>query len=138
MAAYVLSEGGVTGIATANPSTFLRLLTLINDQPDALLDAVATGRLPDASFRPALEARPERAASLRSRLREAGRLTYADIWPRLDGIVTWTGGSCGAALGKLTPLLAEGDARHRVGLLGQRVPGGRSTSISTPTPVCPR
>ena len=108
MAAYGLSEDGVTSIATANPSTFLRLLTLINEQPDALLDAVATGRLPDASFRPALEARPERAAYLHTRLWETGRLTYADIWPLLDGIVTWTGGSCGAALGKLTPLLAEG------------------------------
>ena len=108
MAVYGLSERGVTGIATANPSTFLRLLGVVHDNADAVLDAIATGRLPDSSGGLSLTARPERARELSRRLDAAGGLTYADIWPDLRGIVTWTGGSCGIALGNLAPLLPEG------------------------------
>ena len=108
MAIYGLSEGGVTGIATANPSTFLRLLAVVHDNADAVLDAIATGRLPEPAGGLALAARPERARELSRLLESTGRLTYADIWPDLRGIVTWTGGSCGIALGNLGPLLPEG------------------------------
>ena len=108
MAVYGLSEPGVTGAATANPSTFLRLLSVVHDNADAVLGAIASGRLPDAASGLSLTPRPERARELERRLSASGRLTYADIWPNLRGIVTWTGGSCGIALGNLSPLLPEG------------------------------
>ena len=108
MAVYGLAEPGVTGAATANPSTFLRLLSVVHDNADAVLGAIASGRLPDAASGLPLTPRPERARELERRLSASGRLTYADIWPNLRGIVTWTGGSCGIALGNLSPLLPEG------------------------------
>ncbi|MCY4447639.1 MAG: GH3 auxin-responsive promoter family protein [Chloroflexi bacterium] len=108
MAAYGLAEPGVTGAATANPSTFLRLLSVVHDNADAMLGAIASGKLPGAASHLALTPRPERARELERRLSAAGRLTYADIWPGLRGIVTWTGGSCGIALGNLSPLLPDG------------------------------
>lgn len=108
MAVYGLAEKGVTGIATANPSTFLRLLAVVHSNADTVLDAIATGRLPESPAGLELRARPERARELSRRLESAGRLTYADIWPDLRGVVTWTGGSCGIALGNLGPLLPEG------------------------------
>ena len=108
MAAYGLAEPGVTGAATANPSTFLRLLSVVHDNADAVLGAIATGRLPGAASGLPLTPRPERARELERRLSAAGRLTYADIWPDLRGVVTWTGGSCGIALGNLSPLLPDG------------------------------
>lgn len=108
MAAYGLAEPGVTGAATANPSTFLRLLSVVHDNADAVLGAIASGRLPSAASGLALTPRPERARELERRLSASGRLTYADIWPGLRGIVTWTGGSCGIALGNLSPLLPDG------------------------------
>ena len=108
MAVYGLSEGGVTGAATANPSTFLRLLAVVHNNADRIFDAIATGRLPESPAGLSLAARPERAQELSRRLESAGRLTYADIWPELRGVVTWTGGSCGIALGNLGPLLPEG------------------------------
>ena len=106
MAVYGLAEAGVTGMATANPSTFLRLLAVVHRHADAVLDAVATGRLPDAPapMRPGLKPRPSRARELAARLSAAGELTYADIWPRLKGVITWTGGSCGVALDRLSGL----------------------------------
>ena len=108
MAVYGLAEPGVTGAATANPSTFLRLLSVVHDNADAVLGAIASGRLPDAASGLPLTPRPERARELERRVSASGRLTYADIWPNLRGIVTWTGGSCGIALGNLSPLLPEG------------------------------
>ena len=108
MAVYGLAEGGVTGAATANPSTFLRLLAVVHNNADRIFDAIATGRLPESPAGMSLAARPERARELSRRLESAGRLTYADIWPDLRGVVTWTGGSCGIALGNLGPLLPEG------------------------------
>ncbi len=108
IAAYALAEPRVTGAATANSSTFLRLLSVVHDNADAVLAAVASGRLPDAPSDLPLTPRPNRAQELERQLSAAGRLTYADIWPNLRGVVTWTGGSCGIALGKLLPLMPDG------------------------------
>ena len=108
MAVYGLGESEVTGIATANPSTFLRLLEVVNDAPEAALAAVASGRLPDAPRCPPPPPRPERARELERRLAASGRLAFADIWPRLRAVVTWTGGSCAIALANLTLLLPGG------------------------------
>ncbi len=107
---YGLAEPNVTGIATANPSTFLRLLSVADKHADIVLKAIATGRVPDADSLPAavgqgLKANPRRAAYLAHCLEAAGRFTYIDIWPPLKGVVTWTGGSCGTALGGLSGLL---------------------------------
>ena len=110
MAVYGLGEPDVSSMATANPSTFLRLLSVVNQNADAILDAVETGRVPDEALSARLKPRPWRADDLRERLAEAGRLTYADIWPNLKGVVTWTGGSCGIALGSLSGLLPDSAA----------------------------
>ena len=110
MVIYGLAEPTVTGIATANPSTFLRLLSVADKHSDIVLEAIATGRMPDADSLPAaarhgLKANPSRAAYLADCLRAAGRFTFVDIWPGLKGVVTWTGGSCGTALSGLSGLL---------------------------------
>ena len=104
---YGLAEPNVTGIATANPSTFLRLLSVADKHADIVLKAIATGRLPDADSLSAavgqgLKANPGRAAYLADCLEAAGRFTFIDIWPNLKGVVTWTGGSCGTALNGLS------------------------------------
>ena len=113
MVIFGLAEEGVTGMATANPSTFLRLLAALHRHADVVLDAVATGRLPPDLPPPApgrLRPRPARARALAQRLEATGELTYADIWPRLQGVLTWTGGSCGVALAGLSRLLPAGVA----------------------------
>ena len=107
MAIYGLAETGVTGMATANPSTLLRLLSVVHQQADQAFDAVATGRLPNVpeSVQGRLQPNPTRARELAKRLAAVGKLTYADIWPRLRSVLTWTGGSCGVALANLARLL---------------------------------
>ena len=131
MAVLGAADDSVTSMATANPSTFVRLMAVLNENAETVLDAVAAGRLPadcisagvasagDVSF----PADKNRAAQLRRRLESAGQLTYADIWPHLRAVVTWTGGSCGLAVQRLEPLLTPECPVFELGYLASEVSG---------------
>ena len=139
MAVYGLSEEGVTGVATANPSTFLRLLTVAEEHAEEVLEAIASGRMPRGGSYPApvergLKPRPARAEYLAGLLRERGRFSYADIWPHLTGIVTWTGGSCGVALHGLSGLLPPETAIIELGYLASEFRG--TVNIDARNNVC--
>ncbi len=128
MAIYGLAEPAVSCIASANPSTFVRLLSVIHQHSDLILGSVAAGRLPDTialptAFEGAFRPDPGRATLLTERLNAAGRLTYGDIWPDLKGIVTWTGGSCGVPLRNLWGLLPAGARTIELGYLASEVRG---------------
>ncbi|MCZ6845449.1 MAG: GH3 auxin-responsive promoter family protein [Alphaproteobacteria bacterium] len=114
IAALGLAEPRVTGLATANPSTLVKLLEVINQNAERLLRDVTQGRLVvddalssrqrqvvDAALQPA----PQRARDLAAILDRNGRLTYGDLWPNLAGVVTWMGGSCAVPLAVLRPQL---------------------------------
>ena len=98
-----LSEPHVTYLGAPNPSTFLRLLDILNRRRELLIDSLATGRFePADALDPRLRAvvagrltaDPDRAAHLRS----LSALTFANVWPAIRLVTTWTGGSCGIAL----------------------------------------
>ena len=125
MAVYGIAEPDVTCAATPNSSTLLRLLDLINQSPDDVFRLLADGRLPTgiradtAMLRP----QPRRAAELRAIYDAAGKLSYADIWPNLAGLVTWTGGSCGVAIRNLAPALPTQCAILELGYVASEVHG---------------
>ena len=123
MAVYGLAQASVSCIASANPSTFLRLLAVIEQQADTILDAIGSGRLPGALARLRLQPRPQRAAALARRLGRPGCLSFADLWPNLRGVVCWTGGSCAVALDALRELLPEGAQVVELGYLASEVRG---------------
>lgn len=116
IAALCLAQPDVTGIATANPSTLLRLRAVMLDRWDDLVAAVATGEpewadgLDDASRRAVRHRLPgdrRRAEVLRAVGEQHGDdLGYHHLWPRLAAITTWTGGSAGFALAALQEHLA--------------------------------
>ncbi len=116
IAALALAEPRVTGLATANPSTLVKLLEVINENAERLLRDVSEGRLSvadrlsDAQRRAvagAFAAAPRRARDLSRSLERSGRLTYRDLWPQLAGVVTWMGGSCALPLADLRSQLPE-------------------------------
>jgi GH3 auxin-responsive promoter len=101
-----LSAPDITYLGAPNPSTFLKLLDLLNNRRELLIDTLMTGgcstleRLQPQvreAVRPRLRSDPVRAKQL-SRLTE---LTFANVWPGIRLVTTWTGGSCGIALGAL-------------------------------------
>ena len=126
MAAFGISEPGVTCAATPNSSTLIRLLDVVNQRPDDVLRIVADGRWPDAVQSRTIAAprrQQRRATELRAALDAAGKLTFADIWPDLTGVVTWTGGSCGVAIRTLVPALPAKCAIIELGYLASEVRG---------------
>ncbi|HEY6507525.1 MAG TPA: GH3 auxin-responsive promoter family protein [Vicinamibacterales bacterium] len=106
LALLALAAPDVTYAGSPNPSTFVRLLEVLNANRDTLLPALAAGRstlvdsLPSAAGA-AVVARlrpdPERARQL-ARLPAIG---YDMLWPQLALLTTWTGGSCGIPLAAL-------------------------------------
>jgi hypothetical protein len=98
-----LAEPNITYAGSPNPSTFLRLLNVLNEQREVLIQSLVTGKLDaieslDVTLKTELEHKfkpePARAAIINS----LTELTFANVWPQLKLVTTWTGGSCGIAL----------------------------------------
>jgi hypothetical protein len=127
----------ITYLGSPNPSTFLRLLDVLNDRRDALARSLQTGAFPEidalddgtrAIVMPGVRADSARA----SQVREAKPLTFATLWPGIKLVTTWTGGACGIALDKLRHVLPPGT---RVMELGYQSTECRGTiALETETP----
>jgi hypothetical protein len=101
-----LEAPDITYLGAPNPSSFLRLATLLEKHRESLMRSLATGHFDgldalDDRVRAAvagrITAQPDRAA----RLEKLPALTFANVWPQIALITTWTGGSCGIALASL-------------------------------------
>jgi hypothetical protein len=100
-----LQHSDITAVATANPSTLLRLRDVSRANWGAMLSGIADGTfaglegLPEHQ-RDAVMGRirpdPARCRELEA-LARSGEPGVADLWPRLSGVVSWTGGSCALA-----------------------------------------
>jgi hypothetical protein len=98
-----LAEPNITYAGSPNPSTFLRLLSVLNEQRETLIESLLTGKLAGIDsldedlknqLAPKFKPDPARAAQIC----KLPGLTYANVWPALKLLTTWTGGSCGIAL----------------------------------------
>lgn len=132
-----LAEPDITYMGTPNPSTFLRLLDVLNTQRDLLADSVASGRF-DATGQLSEPVRHEIAARLKpdparaARIRGNGTLTYADLWPGIRLVTTWTGGSCGIALRALRDTLPAGARVMELGYQSSEFRGSLALDAETP------
>jgi len=109
-----LQHSDISVIATANPSTIVRLLEIVREVLPEMIVELASGAFAGASRLPAglaeivqasLSPAPERAARLTDVLRRNQPLTLADLWPGLRAVVTWTQGSCALAANVVAGLL---------------------------------
>jgi hypothetical protein len=99
----MLAESNITYAGSPNPSTFLRLLALLNERREALIHSLATGECSfldkldtplGTTFPKRITADPKRALQLE----KLPELSFANVWPELRLLTTWMGGSCGTAL----------------------------------------
>ena len=143
MATLALAEANITGIATANPSTLIRLLSVINLHLDGIISDLAAGRVSDVDTltpaqRRAVErgftARQGRARQLQALRGRGISLSIADLWPDLQALVTWTGGSCAIALKALKPALPERTQIIEAGYLSSECRG--SINIDVAQNIC--
>lgn len=114
IALLALAQPDITALGGANPSSFRRLLEVIDEHRDALLADLRRGgsarlqrELPEMAqqLARALRPRPARAAELEPLLLPGRWVEFSTLWPFLRLVVTWTGGSCGQALDRLLPRL---------------------------------
>ncbi len=103
-----MADDNVGMITTANPSTLVQLAMLADVEKESLIRDIADGTL-SAKFPVSDEIRqvlakriarprPHRAQHLEAIAHNAGCLRLSDVWPSLEQLGVWTGGSCGAYL----------------------------------------
>jgi GH3 auxin-responsive promoter len=127
----------ITYMGTPNPSTFLRLLDILNDRRESLARSLETGSFPeidaldgDLQAVIARHIRPDRERA--SQLREAAPITFASLWPEVRLVTTWTGGSCGIALDKLRNTLPAGARVMELGYQATECRGTIALEAETP------
>ena len=137
-----LAQPNITYMGSPNPSTFLRLLDILNERRDLLLRNLATGAMEgleelDATTRQLLSARmiadPDRAASLQRR----SSLSFADVWPDISLVTTWMGGSCGMAVSKLRKALPRDTAIMELGYQATECRGTIALDVEDPGGIPP-
>lgn len=129
-----LNEPAITYIGSPNPSTFLRLLDLLNDRRDVLLRSLETGRFEaldslDPSLRDSISRRLKPLPAIAAGLRGQAELTFANVWPGIRLLTTWTGGSCGIALGRLRAKLPASAAVMELGYQSTECRGSMALSL---------
>lgn len=115
IAAYALREKDITFFASANPTTFLKLLEIVKNNLASLLQFMQTGepsRLPGAAnqninFVKGFTVDSERIGEIEGLMGRRDDLTLAALWPNLKGLATWTGGACSVVLPKLRAIIPE-------------------------------
>jgi hypothetical protein len=137
-----IGEPDISYIGSPNPSTFLRLLDVLNDQRDVLLTWLATGTCPELARLPAdvvhdlarrLRPDPARASTLAA----PASLTFENTWPRIRLLTTWMGGSCGIALETLRRRLPAATKVMELGYQSSEFRGTIALDAETPSGLPP-
>jgi hypothetical protein len=137
MVRLALAARDISYLGSPNPSTFLRLLDVLNERRAVFARSLETGSLPvldelepDARAAVAALLRPDRSRA--AELRGNAPLTFESLWPGIKLITTWTGGSCGIALETLRSTLPQ---RTKVMELGYQATECRgSMALETEAP----
>ena len=121
----------VTHLACANPSTLVKLLAVLAANRTSLLRDITQqtfsriDELPvdvQAVIRPQLLCMPRRVTELQTIL-TLPQPTFADLWPELQMVSTWTGGSCSIPLARVRPTLPPTARVAELGYLASELRG---------------
>ena len=121
----------VTHIACANPSTLVKLLSVLAVSRSALLHDITRGTFSrtdelSAEVRAVVGRRlactPQCVAELRTIL-ASPRPTFATLWPEFRLVSTWTGGSCRIPLASVQPALPPGARVAELGYVSSELLG---------------
>lgn len=105
-----LEHKNITYVASANPSTFYKLLEVIEQHRESLLNDIANGSCAfcnlhephiTRAIQKQLRPNPRRAQELQKCF-ALKHVSLADLWPDIKLVATWTGGSCGTTLSTIT------------------------------------
>ena len=132
-----LAERQITYLGSPNPSTFLRLLDMLQSRREELLRSLETGHLEaldqlDASTRRVVRMRLRKDPPRARELDRQPALTFATLWPGIRLVTTWTGGSCGVALNALRKKLPPAAAVMEIGYQSSECRGTIALEAESP------
>ena len=102
-ALIALCEKNIALLSTANPSTLLKLLSVLNLNRKKLMQTLHLGNLQYLDLMPdslnitqncSLAISPRRKKQMIELLQSDKDINYFHLWPQLKSVITWTGGSC--------------------------------------------
>lgn len=105
-----MASDNVGLLITANPSTLVEFARRATDEAETLIRDIYDGGIDEKwdvpgevlhALRRRLKPRPKRARQLEALLDRTGALLPKDVWPHLEMVATWTGGSVGVYLPQL-------------------------------------
>jgi len=108
---HAIAEEDISMIATANPSTLLKIDEIMNLRSDELLREIDFNS-------------PKRARDLHNLLDKKGVLLFEDVWPKLKAVTIWTSGSCGVLIPALKKRLSGVTKIVEMGYLSSEFRGG--------------
>lgn len=111
------AEHSVTVITTANPSTLIQFADLLEKEGESLIKDLEKGTLwgKKAPFK--LRRMKRKAANLKKILSSRGRLLPTDLWPKLQILTCWKGGTLFHYIEKLPKIYGESITIKDIGLL---------------------
>ncbi len=128
----LLNSPDVTYFGTANPSTLVKLIGVLNQDPESYLKDLheggfhALGQLPK-SMQSAVSQRIRGDSSAARRLakvlEQRGSIRFQDFLPNLKVVTTWTGGSCAIFLNQLEGQFALNTVVRELGYLSSEFRG---------------
>lgn len=127
-----LQEENLTMITTANPSTITKLVTVMEKNIEWLADEIETGTFrhfhhldkeTQREVQPHLVPNPQRAHQIRTLVRSTGLPKIKDLWPNLQAVAMWTGGSSSIFLSQLAGQFAESTLIRDLGYLSSEFRG---------------
>ena len=120
---FALAEENITLIATANPSTLLKIVDILNTHWEALVNEIGVGN----SY--GLRANPQRVDELRNLAGKKHFIIFADIWPNLQTVITWTCGSCAVLIPSLKKQLGQTTRIVEMGYLSSEFRGSITVDV---------
>ena len=132
LAAWALSEPDLSVVATANPSTFLKLLEVGRQQYSKIVERLELSRKNSVDgLAPLPRPSRRRLRYLQSFIGHEERLRVETLWPNLQAVVTWTDGSCGVLIPKLKSRLPERVTIVEMGYLSSEFLGSVNVNVQT-------
>lgn len=147
ISAFALADENITLIGTANPTSILKIIKLIKTEGDQLIrdikngtlekllssaNEVPTERQTDDAIEQILasfKSNPSRGRQLERIQLEKGNLTFADVWPNLKAIATWTNGSCRVLIPSIQNQLSSSTRIVELGYLSSEFRGNITLDV---------
>lgn len=127
-----LGHSDLSYIVCANPSTLLKLESLMNNNMKNYVRDIEMGTVEGITELPQglrdtltqiLKPDPVRSRELRIIEQQQSKIHLKDVWPSLQMITTWTGGSCGIAVGALQQSIDSSTAITELGYVSSEFRG---------------